>query len=85
MTKHYRSDAVYRAIGHPDSQGWNCPRCRASNPLYHGLIKCDECDFPLDQFRVREAIGIRRQRLAAPSPRLNYRTAVTGLLADMEV
>jgi hypothetical protein len=85
MTKRFRLGWVFRAISHPDSLGWNCPRCKECNPLHHGLIKCDGCDFPLDQFRVREALAVRRQRLAAAPSRLNYRTAVTVLLADMEV
>lgn len=60
-----RSVPVYRAIADPDRLGWNCPKCHLLNQLYDGLIKCDGCDYPLDQFRVREAIALRRRRLAA--------------------
>ena len=47
----------------------DCPRCRASNPLHHGLIKCDECDFPLDQFRVLHLAVHGFARGSTPSSR----------------
>lgn len=63
--KRDRRTSVYRAIADPDRVGWLCPRCPQSNPLHHGLIKCDGCDFPLDQFKVRVALGGRSRKLTA--------------------
>jgi hypothetical protein len=60
-----RSTSVFQAIADPDRVGWVCSRCPQSNPLHRGLLKCEGCDFPLDQAWVRGALAVRRERLSA--------------------